>query len=165
MQMLRSLYWSFPLVTCLAVLPLSLAERGKPMPSSSHATSGPTVTTSAGIVEGQNEGDLRVFKGIPYAAPPVGQARWKPPSKMTPWSGVRRMIEFGPACAQPPGRDGSIYSSDLGPTSEDCLTLNVWAPMGARKDAVFVWIHGGSLVTGSSKERVYDGARLAAQGI
>lgn len=161
MQVLRSL----PLVTCLAVLPLSLAERGKPMPSSSHAAGGPIVTTSAGIVEGQNEGALHVFRGIPYASPPVGQARWKPPGKMTPWSGVRHTTEFGSACAQPPGRDGSIYSSDLGPTSEDCLTLNVWAPIGASKDAVFVWIHGGSLVTGSSKEEVYDGARLAAQGI
>ena len=161
MQVLRSL----PLVTCLAVLPLSLAERGKPMASSSHAAGGPIVTTSAGIVEGQNEWALRVFKGIPYASPPVGQARWKPPTKMTSWSGVRHTTEFGPACAQPPGRDGSIYSSDFGPSSEDCLTLNVWAPTGASKAAVFVWIHGGSLVTGSSKEKVYDGTRLAAQGI
>jgi para-nitrobenzyl esterase len=135
------------------------------MPSSSHAADGPIVTTSAGIVEGQNEGALRTFKGIPYASPPVGQARWKPPSKMTPWSGVRQTNEFGPACTQPPGRDGSIYSSGFGPSSEDCLTLNVWAPIGANKAAVFVWIHGGSLVTGSSKEKVYDGAQLAAQGI
>ena len=98
------------------------------MTSSSHPATGPTVTTSAGVVEGQNEGGLRVFKGIPYASPPVGQARWKPPGKVTPWSGVRHATDFGPACTQPPGRDGSIYSSDTGPTSEDCLTLNVWRP-------------------------------------
>src|SRR6202034_4943854 len=108
------------------------------MTSSSPPATGPTVTTSAGVVEGQNEGDLRVFKGIPYASPPVGQARWKPPGKVTPWSGVRHATDFGPACTQPPGRDGSIYSSDTGPTSEDCLTLNVWAPTGASKAPVFV---------------------------
>jgi para-nitrobenzyl esterase len=135
------------------------------MTSSSHPATGPTVTTSAGVVEGQNEGGLRVFKGIPYASPPVGQARWKPPGKVTPWSGVRHATDFGPACTQPPGRDGSIYSSDTGPTSEDCLTLNVWAPTGASKAPVFVWVHGGSLVSGSSKEKVYDGARLATRGI
>jgi para-nitrobenzyl esterase len=135
------------------------------MSSSSHIATGPTVTTSAGVVEGQNENALRVFKGIPYASPPVGQARWKPPSKAKPWSGVRHATEFGPACTQPPGRDGSIYSNDLGPTSEDCLTLNVWTPIGASRAPVFVWIHGGSLVSGSSKEKVYDGARLAAQGV
>jgi para-nitrobenzyl esterase len=162
MQLLRSLYASIA-VTCLAVLPSS--SGGKPMPSSSHVAGGLIATTSNGMVEGQNEGALLVFKGIPYASPPVGQARWKPPSKITPWSGVRRATEFGPACTQPPGRDGSIYSSDLGPISEDCLTLNVWAPVGASKAPVFVWIHGGSLVSGSSKERVYDGARLAAQGL
>jgi para-nitrobenzyl esterase len=135
------------------------------MPRSSPVDTAPIVTTSAGLVEGQKERDLRIFKGIPYSSPPVGQARWKPPSKMTPWSGVRPATEFGPACTQPPGRDGSIYSNDLGPTSEDCLTLNVWVPVTAIKAPVFVWIHGGALVSGSSKEKVYDGARLAAQGI
>jgi len=135
------------------------------MPSSSHVATAPIVTTSAGLVEGLSERDLRIFRGIPYASPPVGQARWKAPSKVKPWSGVRPATEFGPACAQPSGRDGSIYSNDLGPTSEDCLTLNVWAPVTASKAPVFVWIHGGALVSGSSKEKVYDGARLAAQGI
>ncbi|HXP10534.1 MAG TPA: carboxylesterase family protein, partial [Acidobacteriaceae bacterium] len=82
------------------------------MPSSSPMTSAPVVNTSAGVLEGQNEGGLRVFKGIPYASPPVGQARWKPPAKPAPWSGVRPATEFGAACTQPPGRDGSIYSND-----------------------------------------------------
>src|ERR1700722_9567164 len=109
MQLLRSWYAIFA-VTCLAVLPSS--SGGQLMTSSSHPATGPTVTTSAGVVEGQNEGGLRVFKGIPYASPPVGQARWKPPGKVTPWSGVRHATDFGPACTQPPGRDGSIYSSD-----------------------------------------------------
>ena len=156
-------FYALLTVTFLAVLPSS--SGGKFMPSSSPMTSAPVVNTSAGVLEGQNEGGLRVFKGIPYASPPVGQARWKPPAKPAPWSGVRPATEFGAACTQPPGRDGSIYSNDTGPTSEDCLTLNVWSPAGANKAPVFVWIHGGALVSGSSKEKVYDGARLAALGL
>ena len=74
-------------------------------------------------------------------------------------------MEFGPACTQPTPRDGGIYANDLRPTSEDCLTLNIWAPADAFQTPVFVWIHGGALQTGSSKEPLYDGARLAAHGI
>ena len=159
---MRSFY-ALLTVTLLA-LPPSFSG-GKYMPSSSPMTSAPVVTTSAGVLEGQNEGGLRIFKGIPYASPPVGQARWKPPAKPAPWAGVRPATEFGAACTQPPGRDGSIYSNDTGPTSEDCLTLNVWSPTGANKAPVFVWIHGGALVSGSSKEKVYDGTRLAALGL
>jgi para-nitrobenzyl esterase len=135
------------------------------MADSYHLAHDPIVGTPAGSVEGQSEGALRVFKGIPYASPPVGQARWRPPTPMLPWPGIRNAKQFGPACIQPTRRTRSIYADDLGQTSEDCLTLNVWAPAVARGAPVFVWIHGGSLTSGSSKEGIYDGARLTAQGI
>jgi para-nitrobenzyl esterase len=134
------------------------------MPPSSPG-SDPVVATPAGTLQGRNEGALHVFKGIPYALPPLGPARWKPPGSMPAWSGVRQALEFGPACIQPTRRMSSIYESDISPTSEDCLTLNAWVPAGARKAPVFVWIHGGALVTGTSKETVYDGSKLAAQGM
>ncbi len=123
------------------------------------------MTTPAGALEGRREGALRVFKGIPYASPPVAEARWRPPTSLPRWSGVRPAMDFGPACTQPTPRDTGIYANDLRPTSEDCLTLNIWAPADAFRTPVFVWIHGGALQSGSSKEPLYDGARLAAHGI
>lgn len=134
------------------------------MPRSTNG-SDPIVTAPAGALQGRSEGALRVFKGIPFAAPPVGPARWKAPAPLPTWSGIRQAMDFGPACIQPTRRTSSIYESDISPTSEDCLSLNVWAPEDAKKAAVFVWIHGGALVTGGSKEAVYDGAKLAAQGL
>jgi para-nitrobenzyl esterase len=133
-------------------------------PSRAAATA-PVIDAPGGSLEGFDEGGLRVFKGIPYALPPVGPARWKPPVTMSRWPGTRRAVEYGPACIQPKARLASIYTSELGPMSEDCLTLNVWTPRDARDAPVFVWIHGGALLTGSSRERLYDGAKLAARGI
>ena len=123
------------------------------------------VAAPAGAVRGSLDGDVRAFKGIPYAAPPIGEARWRPPAAATPWRGVRDATQFGPACIQPTPGLPSVYSQDLGSTSEDCLTLNIWSPAAADKAPVIVWIHGGSLVAGSSKERLYDGARLASEGV
>jgi para-nitrobenzyl esterase len=116
-------------------------------------------------VEGLAEGSLRVFKGIPYAAPPVDAARWKPPEPAPHWAGVRQATGFGPACIAPSPRMNTIYSSDIAPFSEDCLTLNVWAPADAADAPVFFWIHGGALRNGSSKESLYDGSRLAQRGL
>ena len=135
------------------------------MASSNDSTSPPVVNTSSGRLEGTRENGLAVFKGIPYAAPPVGESRWKPPAPMPPWSGVRKATEFGAACAQPATRIPNIYSSDIGATKEDCLTLNIWAPHDAKHAPVFVWIHGGALVKGSSREKFYDGAKLAQRGM
>ena len=135
------------------------------MSTPSHAEHGPIVDAPAGKVEGQIEGQLRVFKGIPYALPPVGAARWHPPSPMPRWAGVKKATEFGPACFQPNTRGRSIYTGEPLPMSEDCLSLNIWAPAGARNAPVFFWIHGGALWGGSSRDPLYDGARLAAQGI
>ena len=127
--------------------------------------SAPKVSAPAGQVQGYAEGRLRVFKGIPYAAPPVGQARWRAPAPAPAWQGVREARDFGPACIQPMARGTNIYAQDLGTLSEDCLTLNIWTPADARNAPVFVWIHGGALRTGSSKESLYDGARLAERGL
>ncbi len=153
------------LAACLLLLVTACAERGPPMPESTLAARSPIVETPSGALQGRSEGSLRVFKGIPYAAPPVGPARWRPPSPMPPWPGARDATGFGPACIQPTRRVESIYANDLPATSEDCLTLNIWAPAGARRAPVFVWIHGGALAGGSSMEAIYDGARLATDGI
>jgi para-nitrobenzyl esterase len=125
----------------------------------------PIVQAPAGAVRGVASNGLEVFKGIPYAAPPVGQLRWKPPAAAPAWQGVRDATAFGPACQQPKPRVGSIYASPLAATSEDCLSLNVWAPAKVRKAPVLVWIHGGSLVSGSSSEGMYDGAALAERDV
>ncbi|WP_308238161.1 carboxylesterase family protein [Phenylobacterium sp. J367] len=126
---------------------------------------GPVVRAPAGAVQGVASSGVTAFKGLPYAAPPTGQRRWRPPAPIAPWPGVRDASDFGPACLQPRAAPGGIYASDLPQLSEDCLTLNVWAPAGAKKAPVMVWIHGGSLAAGSSRESMYDGASLARQGI
>jgi para-nitrobenzyl esterase len=107
---------------------------------------------------------MQVFKGIPYALPPVGGGRWKPPVAMPSWNAVRDATQFGAACMQPKPRP-SIYADDLPAVSENCLFLNVWATKGARNRPVLLWIHGGALTSGSSSERLYDGAKLAAHGV
>ncbi|WGM30557.1 carboxylesterase family protein [Brevundimonas sp. NIBR11] len=135
------------------------------MPEAAAPGQGPVVQAAAGPVEGVREGDVSVFRGIPYAQPPVGLNRWRPPLPMEPWTRVRRAVDFGPACIQPTPRVSTIYSQDLGSTSENCLSLNVWSPNTAGKAPVIVWIHGGSLVAGSSKEPMYDGATLAEEGV
>lgn len=119
----------------------------------------------AGAVAGKVERGIAIFRGIPYALPPVGPMRWKPPAPHPAWDGVRPALEFGPACIQPRPRANSIYANPPTRISEDCLTLNIWAPEKARDAPVFVWIHGGALTTGYSHEPIYDGSRLADRGL
>jgi len=125
------------------------------------------VRTASGIVEGATsaDGKVQIFKGIPFAAPPVGNLRWKKPQQVTPWSGVRKATEFGARCMQ-----GNIYDDmvfrDNGP-SEDCLYLNVWTPT-ASADAhlpVMVWIYGGGFAAGATSEPRQDGEMLARKGV
>jgi para-nitrobenzyl esterase len=129
------------------------------------AAQDPVVNAPAGPLQGKTEGALRVFKGIPYAAPPVGVLRWRAPVALLPWTKMRSAADFGPACIQSKAKLGSVYDQDIGSMSEDCLTLNVWAPADAHGAPVFVWIHGGALWGGASKEQLYDGTRLAERGV
>lgn len=131
----------------------------------SDTVNGPIVKSPAGQLQGRSEGALNVFKGIPYAVPPVGPLRWRSPTPSPRWTGVRQATEFGPACFQPTPQLSNIYADKAMPMSEDCLTLNIWAPRSARKAPVFFWIHGGALTVGSSREAMYDGTRLAAYGV
>jgi len=125
----------------------------------------PVVHAPAGAVRGVETEGQHVFKGIPYALPPVGERRWKPPLVVPAWQGVRDATHFGPACQQPPAPPSSIYAETYPAMSEDCLSLNIWAPAKAKNLPVFVWIHGGNLVRGSSQQAMFDGAALAKRGI
>jgi para-nitrobenzyl esterase len=130
-----------------------------------HAQTGPVVRAPTGAARGLTDGDIRVFKGLPYAQPPIGPLRWKPPRPFAPWQGVRDATRFGPACVQPSPQPKSIYLDEPAQMSEDCLSLNIWTPKDARKAPVLVWIHGGALVTGVGSEAFFDGAKLARQGV
>lgn len=129
------------------------------------AAAGPVVDAPAGSVRGDDERGMRVFKGIPYATPPVGERRWRAPEPLPAWEGVREATKFGAACVQPKPRGPSIYGWDLPAMSEDCLSLNIWAPAASDKAPVFVWIHGGALTSGSGGDPIYDGSALAKRGM
>ncbi len=125
----------------------------------------PVVTISQGTLSGTLGDGVRVFKGIPYAAPPVGQRRWKPPARPARWQGIRDATAFGPSCMQPNLPADNVYYDPPAAMSEDCLTLNVWSPAAAHKAPVIVWIHGGALTIGGSGEPLYDGGNFARRGV
>lgn len=128
------------------------------------------VKTDGGIVEGMNAASpgVRVFRGIPFAAPPVGELRWRAPEPVRPWKGVVKASEFGPRCMQAPVFSDMIFRDRADkPMSEDCLYLNVWTPAKSAQDrlAVMVWFYGGGFQAGSSSEPRYGGENLAKKGI
>ena len=130
------------------------------------AASGPEIRTKSGVLRGLTEENVSVFKGIPFAAPPVGELRWRPPQPVTPWEGVREAVAYGPDCAQA-GWGGSPGSITKG-SSEDCLYLNLWKPAAAKSGAslpVMVWIHGGGFVGGSGSGPGTAGTEFAKQGV
>lgn len=133
--------------------------------SASYADSSVTVDAPAGPLKGHAQGTLNVFKGVPYAQPPVGKLRWKPPQPMQRWSNAKDASDFGPACIQPSGAMAGVYSHDPIAMSEDCLTLNIWAPKDARNAPVFFWIYGGAFWGGASSDPIYDGSQLARRGV
>jgi para-nitrobenzyl esterase len=125
-----------------------------------------TAQTTAGTVKGTTTGSVSSFLGIPYAAPPVGENRWRAPQPVAAWSDLRDATTYAPDCAQAP------FPPDAAPIrtkpSEDCLYLNVWKPAAARPGAalpVMVWIHGGGFVNGGSSPAAYSGANFARDGV
>ncbi len=130
------------------------------------SASRPVVRIAQGALVGRADAQgVRSFKGIPYAKPPVGSLRWRPPVAAGGWKGVRDAGRFGASCIQPPWPANSVYDDGISNFSEDCLFLNVWAPAHARKAPVIVWIYGGGYVFGSTWEPYYDGRNFAAHGI
>ncbi|WP_162875472.1 carboxylesterase/lipase family protein [Sphingomonas crusticola] len=134
------------------------------------AAAAPVAATMAGKVEGLLRGNVEAFLGIPYAAPPTGANRWRPPQPVSPWARIRPAIKFGSSCWQAVSPQGfGPWSHEYvvqGDISEDCLFLNVWTPKhGSGKLPVLVWIHGGGFNSGSGAIPIYDGRALAARGI
>ncbi|QUD89339.1 carboxylesterase/lipase family protein [Phenylobacterium montanum] len=140
---------------------VSLLAAASPAPAQDR----PVVDAPAGQVQGTLDGEIRVFKNLPYAQPPVGPLRWKPPAAPARWSNLRDASQFGPACLQPRAAQAGIYTDNLPQMSEDCLSLNIWTPKDAKAAPVMVWIHGGALSGGGAREAIYDGRRLAERGI
>ncbi|MFJ3641452.1 carboxylesterase/lipase family protein [Streptomyces sp. NPDC090108] len=128
----------------------------------------PVVRTPHGAVRGRYERGIAVFRGIPYAAPPFGPRRFRPPVPPEPWDGVRDAGSFGPTAPKPPYSEAfAQFLADPVIPGDDCLNLNVWTPEpapGARLP-VLVWLHGGALTRGSSAVPVYDGSAFARDGI
>jgi para-nitrobenzyl esterase len=123
------------------------------------------VETRRGRVRGESEGSLAIFRGIPYARPPVGPRRFAPPEPPEAWAGTRDATRFGPSAPQNGALIGPIMSLGIGRTDEDCLYLNVWTPAAdGRQRPVLVWIHGGAFLLGSGSQMLYDGAALARRG-
>ena len=129
------------------------------------------VQTKYGKVEGISEESIQVFKGIPFAAPPVGNLRWRPPQPPTPWTGVKKCIAFSASPIQPNPIPFLCWTAEFiappAPLSEDCLYLNVWtgALSSHEKRPVFVWIYGGGFRSGSAAVAIYDGEEYAKKGI
>ena len=132
-----------------------------------YSAEGSEVRTQTGAIQGTSseDGQVQIFKGVPYAAPPVGALRWKEPQPVPKWDGVRKATKFGARCMQGWIYDDMVFR-DAGP-SEDCLYLNVWTPKAAAdaKLPVMVWIYGGGFQAGATSEPRQDGERLARLGV
>ncbi|HVY87941.1 MAG TPA: carboxylesterase/lipase family protein [Hyphomonadaceae bacterium] len=132
--------------------------------ASAPIASAQTVKTKPGEVSGVTANGVASWKGIPFAQPPVGELRWQPPQPTKPWKTALKADTVGAACPQPERGDGGGVGAPP-KQSEDCLTLNVFAPAGAKNLPVMVWIHGGAFRLGYSGAPLYDGAEFAKQGV
>src|SRR5580692_7453931 len=143
----------------------AMASAAAPLMAAETPAAAPTVTIDTGKLRGEAQGAVVSFKGIPFAQPPVGDLRWRPPQPVAKWQGVRDATSYGADCMQLP------FPSDAAPLgmkpAEDCLYLNVWRPAHAagKKLPVLVWIYGGGFVNGGSSPAVYDGSPFARDGV
>jgi para-nitrobenzyl esterase len=152
------------LAALLAAVPARAAApatTGTPTTTTGAGQDAPVVRTAYGPVRGETTGGLNIFRGIPYAAPPVKERRFKAPTTPKPWSQPLDATRFGPACPQTYS-DLELPKGE--PMSEDCLTLNVWSRSLTGKDPVIVFIHGGGFTSGTARDPWYDGAGLARRG-
>ncbi|USI74757.1 carboxylesterase/lipase family protein [Sphingomonas morindae] len=135
-----------------------------PPPAPPAAAAAPIVRVAQGLVRGTAAGGVLRFKAIPYAAPPIGARRWRPPAPPASWPGVRDATRFGPVCPQAPV---DWAGHDLDSTSEDCLTLNIWTPRAqpAARLPVMLWLHGGGYTAGAGSQSTYEGTALARRGV
>lgn len=126
------------------------------------------VEVTGGKISGMTENGVQAFKGVPFAAPPVGDLRWRPPQAVVPWDGVKACAEFGPSCPQSMSSASSFYAfTNVEEIDEDCLFLNVWtaAESAAERRPVMVWFHGGGLTRCSGSDARFNGANLAKKGV
>lgn len=144
-----------PLVSALFLLCLTASE-----------AQSPRATVSSGTLEGAYENGVAVFKGVPFAAPPVGELRWRPPQPVNAWTGPRSAKELAPDCPQ--GKVPLFEAPLRGSQSEDCLYINVWTTKSFKSTSslpVMVWIHGGGFTNGGISPAVFDGAHYAEKGV
>ena len=134
---------------------VAAAIAGAPLAATAHSP--------AGTVMGVIDRDIAVYRGIPYARPPVGALRWRAPKPLIRWQGIYQARTFGATCIQVPPRGDAGVGSE--PPNEDCLTLNIWAPRERRKLPVMVWIHGGGYINGSGSAPLYEASTLARRGV
>lgn len=152
----------------LLAIATAMATASQALPAATDTATAP-VKVEQGLLAGTSgkHADVRVFRGVPFAAPPVGDLRWKAPQAPASWKETRDAKEFSPVCWQSQYPDvARLYQSELAARSEDCLYLNIWTPAKTSNEylPVMVWIHGGAFTRGSGSSRSYDGEILARKG-